>query len=69
MLTALNIKHHISTFVLILLSLPEQTSLDFKTKCVLPPAIHVVYMGKIIESVSPTLVMTILPTFNFLFSL
>ena len=53
---ALTIKHHILTFVLILFSLPEQTSLDFTIKCVLPPAIHVVFMGKIIELVFPTLV-------------
>ena len=53
------------TFVLILLSLPEQTSLDFTIKCVLPPAIHVFYMGKIIESVFPTLFKTFLLTFIF----
>ena len=63
-LKALTIKHHILTFVLILLSLPEQTSLDFTIKCVLP-AIHVVYMGKIIELVFPTLVITFLLTFIF----
>ena len=64
-LKALSIKHHILTFVLILLSLTEQTSLDFTIKLVLPQAIHVVYMGKIIESVFPTLVMTFLLTFIF----
>ena len=51
--------------MLILLSLPEQTSLDFTIKCVLPPAIHVFYMGKIIELVFPTLVITFLLTFIF----
>ena len=64
-LKALTIKHCILTFVLILLSLPEQTSLDFTIKCVLPPAIHVFYMGKIIELVFPTLVITFLLTFIF----
>ena len=64
-LKALTIKHHILTFVLILLSLPEQTSLDFTIKCVLPPAIQVFYMGKIIELVFPTLVITFLLTFIF----
>ena len=64
-LKALTIKHCILTFVLILLSLPEQTSLDFTIKCALPPAIHVFYMGKIIELVFPTLVITFLLTFIF----
>ena len=45
-LKGLIIKHHILTFVLILLSLPEQTSPDFTIKCVLPPAIHVVNVEK-----------------------
>ena len=47
------------------MSLPEQTSLDFTIKCVLPPGIHVVYMRKIIESLFPTLVITFLLTFIF----
>ena len=61
----MTIEHHISTSVLILLSLPEQASLDFTIKCILPSAIHVVYMGKIVESVFPNLVITFLLTFIF----
>ena len=46
------------------MSLPEQTSLDFTIKYVLPPAIHF-YMGKINELVFPTRVVTFLLTFIF----
>ena len=49
--------------MLTLLFLPEQTSLDFTIKSVLPPAVQVFYMGKIIKLVFPTLVITFLLTF------
>lgn len=42
-----NFKHHISTLVSILLSLPE-ARLHFTIKCVLPPTIYV-YMGKLLR--------------------
>ena len=58
-LKALTIKHlNFLTFVMILLLLPERTSLDFTIKFVLPPAIHVAYMGKSIEAIFPTHVIT-----------
>lgn len=49
--------------MLILLSLPE-ARLDFTIKCVLLSALHV-YIGKIVESVFPFLVITFPLTFVF----
>ena len=67
-LTALILKHQILTFVLISLFLPG-ARLGFTIKCVPPPARYFVYMGKIVQSVFPTLAITFLLILIFLLSL
>ena len=68
-LKALTIKHHILTFVLILLSLPEQTSPDF-TKNMFFHQLYMLLMWKKIISVSfPNSCYNSSSNFYFLFSL
>ena len=62
-LRQLSFKASYFNLCVILLSLPEQASLDFAVKCVLPPAMHVVYVEKSVELVFPTMVIAFLLTF------